>query len=176
MIEVVSASTANLTEKDYQRLFKIVTDAYAKTEEEVWGKNYVRIPYEEYIQLLKDGKEMILAYLDDELVGSVRYYERELGIYTFSLLSADFDKMGQGIGRALVQEVERRAKAAGAKYIQIEILRARAEDTYFKTRLADWYQRIGYQYTHSEDFAKLRPEKAKKLVQPSDFDYYQKSL
>lgn len=176
MIEVKSALEVNLKEADFQRLFRIVRDAYAKTEEEVWGKNYVRIPYEDYVQLLKEGEEMLLAYQGKSLVGSVRYYERTPNVYSFSLLSADFDKMGQGIGRALVAEVEKRAEQAGAKRIEIEILRARAIDTYFKTRLADWYQRIGYAYTHSEDFAKLRPEKGKRLVQPSDFDYYEKEL
>lgn len=176
MIVVKSALEVDLKEEECQGLFEVLTEAYAKTEEEIWGKNYVRIPYEDYLRLLKDGKEILVAYQGEELVGSVRYYERAPGVFSFSLLSAAFDKMGQGIGRALVKAVEQHAHAANASRIQIEILRAKAVNTPFKSRLADWYQRIGYLYTHSEDFAQLIPEKGKQLMQPSDFDYYEKLL
>jgi hypothetical protein len=46
----------------------------------------------------------------------------------------------------------------------------------FKVRLAQWYERLGFKYTHSENFAEVVPEKGKNLVNPSDFDYYLKEL
>lgn len=176
MLLIKSADTLELEERDYQRLFEIVRIAYAETEKDIWGENYIRISYDAYKKLLVEGKHILVAFLNHEIVGSVYYYESAPNCYTFSLLSADLSKAGQGIGKALVEAVEANAKANGAEQICIEILRARAHNTAFKLRLADWYQRIGYVYTHTEDFAKIAPEKAKNLLQATDFDYYRKVL
>jgi GNAT superfamily N-acetyltransferase len=92
------------------------------------------------------------------------------------LLCADFSKSGLGIGRALIEEVEKIAKDNGAVEIEIEILRTKGIEVPFKVRLKDWYQKLGYVYTHSQNFANIRPENAKKLLAPSDFDHYLKNL
>lgn len=175
MITVQSAKAANLTAHQQKRLHEILTIAYALTEVEVWGENYVRIDYADYCELiLKD--EVLVALMDGEVVGGVHYYERANGLYCFSLLSADFDKSGLGIGRKLVNRVEEIAKANGATAIELEILRPRGIEVPFKVRIANWYKRQGYVYTHSQNFAEIKPIKAKKLANPSDFDYYRKEL
>ncbi len=163
------------TSEERRQLHAILITAYALTEVEVWGENYERITFEDY-NLLMDKGEILVAIWNAVAVGGVHYYERRPGVYSFSLLCADFDKNGLGIGRALIDRVEQIALANGASHIEIEILRPKGIEVPFKIRIRDWYLRQGFCYTHSQNFASIFPERAKKLVNPSDFDYYMKSL
>lgn len=175
MIDIILANAPTVSDKDRKQLHEFLRVAYALTETEVWGENYVRITFEEYNELIEEG-EILIAYIDNEVVGGVHYYERKKGTYSFSLLCADFNKSGLGIGRALVNRVEQDAKANGATEIQLEILRPKGIEVPFKKQISDWYQRMGYVYTHSQNFAEIKPVKAKNLIRPSDFDYYLKLL
>ena len=175
MIKVQSAKAAVLSEEEKFKLYEIMRIAYALTEVEVWGENYVRLTFEEYKTLIEKD-EILVAMHEDEIVGGVHYYQRSKHKFAFSLLSADFDKSGLGIGRALIEEVEKRAKNKNANYIEIEILRPRGIEVPFKVRIRDWYQRLGFVYKGSQDFTEVNPEKGKNLVNPSDFDYYLKEL
>lgn len=163
------------TPAERRQLHAILITAYALTEVEVWGENYERITFEDYNALMDKG-EILVAIFNDEAVGGVHYYERRPGVYSFSLLCADFDKSGLGIGRALIDRVEEIALENGAKQIEIEILRPKGIEVPFKIRIRDWYLRQGFVYSHSQNFAEIRPERAKNLVNPSDFDYYQKQI
>jgi len=173
MLKIVSAKKGDLLQR--KKLHEILIIAYALTEVEVWGENYVRITFDEYNELIEKD-EVLMALWNNEVVGGIHYYERRAGVYSFSLLCADFDKNGLGIGRALIEAVERDAKAHGAHLIELEILRPKGMDVPFKIRISDWYKRLGFVYTHSQNFAEIRPDKAVNLVNPSDFDYYQKAL
>ena len=135
----------------------------------------MRITFEEYNQLIEKD-EILMALWNNEVVGGIHYYGRREGVYSFSLLCADFDKSGLGIGRALIDSVVADAKAHGAHLIELEILRPKGMDVPFKIRISDWYKRLGFVYTHSQNFAEIRPDKAVNLLNPSDFDYYQKQI
>mgnify|MGYP000279782896 CR=1 FL=1 len=173
MIKVVSAKELNLNER--RHLHEILRIAYALTEVEVWGENYVRITFDDYNALIEKG-EILAALYEGNVVGGIHYYKRREGVYSFSLLCADFDKSGLGIGRALVDKVEEEAKQDGAVEIELEILRPAGMEVPFKIRISDWYKRMGFVYTHSQDFSEILPEKAKNLANPSNFDYYLKKL
>lgn len=175
MVTVYNAKRSDTSLEDRKTLHNILIIAYALTEVEVWGPNYVRISFDEYNELIERG-EIFIAYYKDKVVGGIHFSERKKGLYSFSLLCADFDKNGLGIGRALINEVEAIAKENGATAIQIEILRPKGVEVPFKKRISDWYERLGYHYTHSQNFAEIKPVKAQNLVQPSDFDYYWKNI
>ena len=175
MLTIQLANEENVTLENRKQLHEILRIAYALTEVEVWGENYTRISFEEYNVLIEKG-EILIAYLENQVVGGVHYYERKEGVYSFSLLCADFGKSGLGIGRSLVDYVEAEALRNGATSIQLEILRPKGIEVPFKKQISDWYQRMGYNYTHSQNFAEVKPIKAKNLVNPSDFDYYLKVL
>lgn len=173
MITVRSAKGIPL--EDRKQLHEILRIAYALTEIEVWGENYVRINFDEYNELIEKD-EILVAYHEGEVVGGIHHYPRPGNMHSFSLLCADFDKSGLGIGRMLVDAVENHARENGAEAIQLEILRPKGIEVPFKKRISDWYQRMGYNYTHSQNFAEIKPVKAQNLVNPSDFDYYLKPL
>ncbi len=175
MIHIIPANTPSVSHEDRKQLHEFLRIAYAATETEVWGEDYVRITFDEYNELIDKG-EVLIAYIDNQVVGGVHYYERKKGTYSFSLLCADFNKSGLGIGRALVNRVEQDAKANNATEIQLEILRPKGIEVPFKKQISDWYQRMGYVYSHSQNFAEIKPVKAKNLIRPSDFDYYLKLL
>ncbi len=175
MIDVISSKSKNLPLKDRKRLYQILTTAYAETEKEMWGENYVRISFEDYNKLIENG-EILVAYSNGLVVGGIRHYVKASGIYGFGLLCADFGKTGMGIGRTLIGAVEKIALERNMKAIKIEILRPKDREVEFKTRISGWYQRMGYKYTYSQDFNEVEPTKAHDLVTPSCFDYYVKSL
>jgi GNAT superfamily N-acetyltransferase len=160
MIKVVSAKEAALSEEEIFRLYEIMRIAYALTEVEVWGEDYVRISLNDYKKLI-DKDEILMAVSNSEIVGGIHYYQRAADKFAFSLLSADFNKSGLGIGRALIDEVAKRAKQAGANYLVIEILRPKDMEVPFKVRIRDWYERMGFVYTGSQDFSEVLPDKAK---------------
>ncbi|WP_027418564.1 GNAT family N-acetyltransferase [Crocinitomix catalasitica] len=171
MIEVKSAYDQQLSAEELKQLYRIVQLAYELTEVEVWGENYIRIPFDDYLKLIEKD-EILVAYHENTVVGGIHCYPRGESSYSFSLLAADFSKSGLGIGRALIDGVITRAKAAKVNQIEIEILRPKAIELPFKIRLANWYKKMGFKYTHSQNFAEVIPLKAKNLLNPSDFDYY----
>lgn len=174
-ITVISSLERPLSGDDRQLLFEIMRIAYATTETEIWGENYVRMSFEEYNALIDKGV-ILVAYLEEEIAGCIHFYPSKETSYGFSLLATRLGFTGKGVGRALIEESERRAKANGAQYMDIEILRPRDFDVPVKLTLKTWYESLGYYYTYSENFANRRPEKAKKLVVPSNFDCYRKEL
>jgi GNAT superfamily N-acetyltransferase len=176
-MNIQSAYALNLTPTQFDRLFNIIRIAYAETEKEVWGEGYVRVSRENLKRHIKDD-EILIALLDDEIVGGIRFYEKEPGCWTFGLLGADFEHKGKGIGRTLIAAAESKAKEAGGTEMSIEILRAKDIDTDFKVNLANWYQRLGYEFTGKLDVMSVYAdaEKWAKLVNPSEFDCYVKRL
>ena len=175
MIKITTALEAEISREQFDRLYEITVTAYRETEKEMWGENYVRISGNEYRELF-DQNRILIALIGDEVVGGVFHKMIAANTYSFGLLAADFSRSGQGIGRALVERVEEEALRNGCEQIRIEILRPKGMDVPSKTIIAEWYERMGYKYTHSEDFAVVQPEKGKRLLVPSDFDYYVKEV
>ncbi len=172
---VRSANELNLTDSQFERLFNIIRIAYAETEKEVWGEGYVRVSREHLRQHIMDD-QLLIALIDDEIVGGIRVYEKQPGCWTFGLLGASFEHKGKGIGRALIAEAEDIARSDGGTEMSIEVLRAKDIDTDFKVNLANWYQRLGYEYTGQLDVMSVYPDPDKwsRLVNDSIFDCYVK--
>lgn len=163
---------------EIERTYQLVIEAYARTEVEIWGEEYVRMPMEEYAGLLAKG-EVLIARLAGEIVGTLWVHQLVGKAYGFGLLAADVKYSGIGIGRELIRHAEDLARAAGANRMVLEILRPRDFEVPFKSVLAAWYIRLGYRYVKSMSFLELRSEKvekAKLLKVPAVFDVYSKSL
>tara|TARA_B100000809_G_C14916312_1_gene451741 strand:+ start:40 stop:576 length:537 start_codon:yes stop_codon:yes gene_type:complete len=176
MLEIINTSDKQLSSSQIKEAHKILRTAYEVTEKEIWGADYDRLFIEDFTELVKSGN-IFVAYLDHEIVGSVHVYSKDRDTYTFSLLSVDFDKGGKGVGTALIKRAEKEAIKHGANQIKIEILRVKNVDVPHKLRLHNYYQRLGYLHTGSEDCSCIIPEwKCKLLIAPSDFDFYSKKL
>jgi len=176
MLKIFPTSEKPLNQAQIEKVHDIMCIAYEKTEEEIWGENYVRLFLEDYTKLILEGN-IFVAYLNDVIVGSIHIYQKDKQTYTFSLLSTDFNYGGQGIGTALINRVEAEALKNGANQVKMEILRVKDINVPHKVRLHNYYKRLGYNYTHSEDCACIIPDwKYKLLVAPSNFDFYCKKL
>lgn len=161
-----------------KKQYEILIQAYAETETEIWGENYVRISLNEYRELIEN--EMVFtAFLENELVGTLFLSDNGNCVFSFGLLAVDFSKKGFGIGRALIKTAEQTAIKLGGEVMALEILKPRNQSVPFKEQLAKWYQRQGYEFVFSKSFIELKPtkiEKAKELITDAVFDCYEKKL
>lgn len=177
-VKVQQASKENLTSDEINRLFEIMIHAYAETESEIWGENYMRLSYDEFIEII-EKKQLFVAYLENLVVGSIRVYPLSGMKYAFGLLSADFAQSGKGIGKSLIQTIENYAKVQGATIMELEILRPAEFNSPFKDRLANWYTGMGYKFIETVNFDIVEPNRIEKeatMVNRSVFDLYEKDL
>lgn len=174
-IEILSSENHPFSPSERSVLFEIMRDAYARTEIEIWGENYVRMPQNKYEDLIDQGK-IFAAVLEGEIIGSIYSYNLEVETSTFSLLAVHRGFGGQGVGRKLIEAVEEKARNAGSNYMNIEILRPRDFNIPLKDRLRTWYEGMNYVFTHDQNFQDRYPKRAKRLKVPSVFDCYQKNL
>lgn len=178
MIEIKVAGISQLNALKLERIFSLLRDAYAITEREIWGENYLRMPFETFSSLVEKG-EFLYAELDGTIVGSIHHYRVNENTFAFGSLSADFSKKGLGIGRKLIVAAETSAKQQGATKMTLEILRPSGFEIPFKNVLREWYMRQGYTFVSTASFLERKSDqtdKAKLLKVPAVFDCYEKLL
>ena len=61
MIRIAKIEKNKLSKRTLDRMYSILIDAYARTETDVWGENYIRISKEEFTKLVIRGE--VLAHL-----------------------------------------------------------------------------------------------------------------
>ena len=59
MIEIRSSRKPELSELQFQRLFEIVTHAYAETERSMFGDGYVRVSEEDFRKHFNDNQVFV---------------------------------------------------------------------------------------------------------------------
>lgn len=168
----------SISKSDLERQYELLIHAYAQTEKEIWGENYVRISFDEYRQSIEQ-EIVFTARFNDEVVGTLLLSSAGKGVFSFGLLAVDFSKKGFGIGRKLIESAEQKAVKCGGEVMTLEILKPKNECVDFKEQLAQWYQRQGYKFTFSKSFIELKPtkiEKSKQLITEAVFDCYEKKL
>ena len=178
MIKLEPAIFDNLSEEEISRTHEILRYAYAITEIEIWGENYSRVSIDEFKELIR-RQEIILARIENIIIGSIHTFKLNTDTFSFGLLSVDFEQKGNGIGRMLISAAEQRAIDSGASFMDLEILKSRDTEVPIKKVLHDWYLRLGYVYTDTFSFIERKPdkqEKAKSLIAPAVFDCYRKRL
>lgn len=177
MLTIEHIQRNSLNDIQFNQLYDIIIDAYARTEKEVWGENYIRISKADFQHHI-DAEEIIIARIEEEIVGGIRVFQLGEGIWSFSLLGAARTASGKGVGRSLIQAAEGVAKAHGAEIMRIEVLRADNISVESKVILHNWYERLGYAFVKSVDVFEVYDdaEKWAKLVNPSIFDCYQKTI
>lgn len=174
-IEIKDTSEISLTANQKEELYELIRVAYAETEKEIWGDNYIRASRDELNDYLDRG-EFLLVLDNEHVVGCVHYSKNNPSSTSFGLLATHNDYKHYGIGSALISAVEQKAKENGSDDVELTILRPYDGEVASKSLLKNWYEGKGYCFIQSIDFSEVRPERAKRLLVPCSFDYYRKEL
>ena len=158
-----------------QRLTDLVNDVYDDSESGMWKRKGIRTNPAEVDRLLR-ARALILAELDEVLVGSVNVNLMSGGVGEFGMLVADPDHRGKGIGTALVGHAENWAREMACHTMRLELLTPRNWSHPSKEFLKMWYSRIGYKPQATEPFEILHPELVRELATECDFTTWHKSL
>ena len=174
-IVVLSSADHVFSSSERGELFEVMRDAFARTQAEMWGENYLRMPQSEFEKLIDEGI-IFGALMDEKIVGCVYMRRVDAETATFGLLATHRDFEGKGIGRTMIAFIEQTARLSGSKYMTMDILRPRDFKSPSKDRLRSWYEAMGYRFTHSHHYGEIRPERAKELIRTSVFDFYRKDI
>lgn len=174
-VKVFSAKLLPPDSVEKDELYAILIKAYADTENLMWGDQYIRISKEDFEKFIRHD-QLLVAYFNGKVAGGLRVYRIDKETFSFGAFGARFDLSGNGIGRALIAEAERKALHNGVHRMKIEILRPASFEIPIKTKLHHWYSSLGYKLTDSVGFENLYPEKARRLLTACVFDFYVKNL
>jgi GNAT superfamily N-acetyltransferase len=104
------------------------------------------------------------------LVGCARVQQLDAARAELGLVSVVPDGWGNGVGGALVEAAEERARAFGATTMELRVLTPADGVHDQKLKLRAWYERLGYAFAHTEPF------EADALATPCEFQYFRKPL
>jgi GNAT superfamily N-acetyltransferase len=135
-----------------------------------------RTSTEEMRAFVAAGEILAARSPDRGLVGSVRFHDVAPDTSEFGLLVAARDQRGVGIGRALLDEVERRSRDRGLDAVQLELLVPRGWSHPSKEFLEQWYGRRGYRLVRTTTVDGSYPHLAPLLATPCDLQIHRKAL
>ncbi|KAM7215876.1 hypothetical protein V8F06_008732 [Rhypophila decipiens] len=171
-----------------KRLTNVINTVYIEGEAEFWkGDRNDRCQPPEVRDLITSG-ELAIAWPQQsaspsscfhdgsDIAGCIKVHMVDEKTATFGILTSAQAYRGRGIGRQLVQFAEAWAREHGAVKMQMELLFANGWHHPLKTRLAEWYERAGYQLVRSINMVDMYPDLAELLEKPSDLRVYQKGL
>lgn len=88
-----------------------------------------------------------LALVDDEVVGAALVTRHFAASAELTLIAVELARRGAGIGRALIQEVERHLRADGCRFLEVHTVGPSYEhEGYAATRA--FYESIGFTAMH----------------------------
>jgi ribosomal protein S18 acetylase RimI-like enzyme len=146
----VNASLRNADPADVNAIVDLVNAVYQETES--FFTDELRTSYDEVARLVALG-EFIVADRASEILGAVHcHIDPPRG--HFGMLAVAASQRRNGLGRALIAEVERRSAAAGCSEVHLEVVDARVE-------LPPWYNRMGYVATGAAPY--VRPPEQMKM-------------
>jgi GNAT superfamily N-acetyltransferase len=158
------------------KLSELINNVYNDSESGMWKKNISRTTPEEINNLI-DKKNLIVAYLDNKIVGAVAVKsmpDNKTG--EFGMLVADQAYRGLGIGSELVNAAESWAKSQNFIRMRLELLTPKNWEHPSKVFLKRWYNRIGYIPDKTEPFELMYPNKLNELATECDFTVWYKPL
>ena len=156
-------------------LVRVINAAYAVGEAGLWLEGTPRVRPDEIAEAVRSGG-MLAATLDDRLVGCA--YVRPLDRLTadLGLISTAPDEWGRGVGGELVRTAEELMRARGVTTMQLEVLVPKGWVHPAKTRLRQWYERLGYRVVRSAPFEEIATHLASDLATPCQFLIFRKPL
>jgi GNAT superfamily N-acetyltransferase len=176
-LKLKTLQSSMISENEIEQLTALINSVYKASEGDFWPSDgsYSRTNIDEVTDFISK-EEMIVAYLDSEIVGSVHIYPVNETILGFGMLTSSKKYRKKGIGNELLKSVEAYAVENGFKIIQLELLKPIAFNHPEKEFLAFWYQKCGYKYHETIPHEKLYFKQATMLKFPCKFDIFQKLL
>jgi GNAT superfamily N-acetyltransferase len=159
-----------------ERLTRLINDVYTTAEDGLWRDDATRTTTSEVAELVAGGQIAVATTADGHIVGSVRVHQISHDIDEFGMLVAAPEHRGTGIGRALVDFVERDAGARGMRAIQLELLVPRTRQHPGKEFLKSWYGRRGYRLVQTRRMDDAHPHLAPLLATSCNLEVYEKPL
>lgn len=154
---------------------RIINAAYAVGEAGLWQEGATRTDPAEMADAIRTGG-MLAATLEDRLVGCAFVRPLEEGTADLSLISADPEAWGSGIGRELVRSAEALMRSRGVATMQLELLVPKSGAHPEKNRLHDWYTRLGYRVVRTAPFDEVAAHLEPQLAKPCEFLIFRKEL
>ena len=157
------------------RITALLNQVYAVAENGMWSHEAVRTSEHEIASLVT-AEELVVAESAAELLGCVRLHAIDEVVWEFGMLASRADHRNLGVGRALVDFAETRARALGAEKMQLQLLVPKSWQHPSKEFLKTWYTRRGYRLTGNGSFEVASPAQARMLATSCDFLTYRKNL
>jgi len=157
-------------------LCALINDVYAVAEDGMWRDGATRTSAAELGGMIAAGEILVARTVDQNIVGSVRLHDVAAGTCEFGILVAAPDRRRLGIGRSLLDEVERRGRYRGLDAVQLELLVPRDRSHPSKEFLRSWYGRRGYRLVRTTTIDTAYPHLAPLLVTPCELQIHLKEL
>jgi GNAT superfamily N-acetyltransferase len=175
--------TVSLLDADHEtdvalaaELSDLVNDVYAVAESGMWVDGANRTSADEMRTYIVAGEIYVARDVDGQIVGSVRWQDVAPGVSEFGILVSARDRRGLGIGRALLDDIERRGRDRGLDAMQLELLVPRDWSHPSKEFLTAWYGRRGYRIVRTAALEDNYPHLAPLLATPCDLQIHRKTL
>ncbi|KAI1843897.1 hypothetical protein JX265_003793 [Neoarthrinium moseri] len=164
----------------------LVNLVYSETEGDIFFDGYQRINAAEMRQILEAG-ELAVVYSSSQgaeqtpgfqsrPVGCIRIQRRSDTTGEFGMFAIEPTYRGGGMGRKMVEFAEDHCQSQGLTAMQLELLVPVGFKHGFKTRLLEWYTRMGYRLIKLGDFQDDYPQLAPLLRGPTEYRVFEKSL
>ena len=157
-------------------LVRLINRAYQLGEAGLWTDDDPGRTDEAEIAEAVIAGQMLVARVDGRIAGCLRTRALDEATSDLGLFGVDPGAWGGGIGRALVDAAEDRARSRGARTMKLELLVPRAGTHPDKERLHAWYTRRGYAVVDRVPFEEYVPHAAPMLTAPGDVLVFTKSL
>ena len=156
-------------------LVRLINDAYAVGEAELWTAGTTRTTPDEVAELIRTGG-MLTARAQGRLVGCACVRQVDASTADLGFVSTDPLRWGGGVGRRLVDTAEELMRSRGVTTMQLELLVPQGWVHPHKDRLRAWYTRLGYEVVGSAPFEEVATHSASALTTPCEFLVFRKAL
>ncbi len=155
-------------------LAHLINRAYRAAQSEIFSAPSPRISETDCANLIL-AHELVIVRCGESLVGAVRVATVDDRTRFFGLLAVAPEWSSKGVGRMLLDTIERDAARAGVRTMALDLLMPDPA-TAHQSRLRDWYESRGYVATSSRSFAEVEPEAARELRYPTQLIRYLKNI
>jgi GNAT superfamily N-acetyltransferase len=161
---------------------KLVVEVYLEAEGDFFVKTRFRTDTTQIKEYIQAG-ELYTASQDGQVVGCIKLHIEEPDeksgnkkVGHMGLFAVASSQRRSGLGRRLVDTIEKEARARGCVIMELGILAPLEGGHPFKDFLKVWYQKLGYRFVRTEEIADILPFLVPDIIRPCHHGVYQKSL